>query len=76
MRSASDARCDEVHGLVDVAVRWATGRPDVRAVALVGSWASTSPVDPGSARVAADGLVALYDPDRLLGELVDAAADR
>jgi predicted nucleotidyltransferase len=33
------------------------------------SWASVAPVDEGTRRVATDGLVALHDPDGLLGEL-------
>jgi hypothetical protein len=37
-------------------------------------WASTDPVDAGTRRVAADGLVALHDPDGLLAELVDAVS--
>jgi predicted nucleotidyltransferase len=46
--------------------------PDGREVELgVGSpsWASVTPVDEGTRRVASDGLLALYDPDGLLGEL-------
>jgi hypothetical protein len=35
-------------------------------------WASTSPLDDGTAEVAAAGLVAVYDPDRLLAHLVHA----
>ncbi len=35
------------------------------------SWASTDPLDPGTARVAGDGLVPLHDPDGLLLELLD-----
>ena len=37
------------------------------------SWASIQPLDPGTARVARDGLVALHDPDRLLADVVAAA---
>lgn len=37
------------------------------------SWASIQPLDPGTARVAREGLVALYDPDGLLAHLVGAA---
>jgi hypothetical protein len=33
------------------------------------SWADTDPVDPGTARVVADGLVAVHDPDGLLARL-------
>jgi hypothetical protein len=33
------------------------------------SWASVTPVDEGTRRVATDGLLALYDPDGLLEEL-------
>lgn len=32
-------------------------------------WADTDPVDPGTARVASDGLVVVYDPDGLLRRL-------
>jgi hypothetical protein len=39
------------------------------------SWASTTPLDEGTASVASDGLVALHDPDGLLGELVRAVGD-
>jgi uncharacterized protein len=38
------------------------------------SWASTSPLDPGTVRVVAGGLVPLHDPRRLLDELVVAVA--
>jgi predicted nucleotidyltransferase len=37
-------------------------------------WASTEPLDEGTRRVASNGLVALYDPEGLLGRLVDAVA--
>ncbi|MEV7504849.1 nucleotidyltransferase domain-containing protein [Streptomyces sp. NPDC093018] len=33
-------------------------------------WARTDPVDPGTRRVVADGARALYDPRRILAELV------
>ena len=36
------------------------------------SWAATRPVDAGAARVASDGLIALYDPDGLLAGLMAA----
>lgn len=35
------------------------------------SWASVTPVDEGTRRVATDGLRALYDPDGLLEELLE-----
>jgi hypothetical protein len=34
------------------------------------TWASVTPVDEGTRRVATDGLLALYDPDGLLDELL------
>jgi hypothetical protein len=37
--SATDARRTEVERLLDVVLRWASARHDVRGVALVGSWA-------------------------------------
>jgi predicted nucleotidyltransferase len=37
-------------------------------------WARTDPVDPGTARVVRDGLVALYDPHGLLAALCEAVA--
>ena len=37
------------------------------------SWASTRPLDPGTARVARDGLIALHDPNGLLADVVAAA---
>lgn len=37
------------------------------------SWASTQPLDPGTARVARDGLVVLHDRDGLLAQVVAAA---
>ena len=37
------------------------------------SWASARPLDPGTARVARDGLIALHDRDGLLGDVVAAA---
>jgi uncharacterized protein len=39
------------------------------------AWASVDPLDDGTAQVAGDGLVALYDPDKLLARLVDAVAE-
>jgi predicted nucleotidyltransferase len=33
-------------------------------------WAATRPVDPGTRRVASDGLVILYDPEELLADLL------
>lgn len=36
------------------------------------SWASVTPVDPGTRRVVTDGLRILHDPDGLLGALADA----
>jgi len=36
------------------------------------SWATTSPIDPGTRRVAETGFRALYDPDDLLEELACA----
>ena len=38
-------------------------------------WTSTAPLDEGTAGVASRGLVALHDPDGLLGELVRAVRD-
>lgn len=38
------------------------------------SWAATKPLDPGTARVARDGLMPLHDPDGLLAALAGAAA--
>jgi uncharacterized protein len=38
------------------------------------SWASTSPLDPGTARVVRDGLVAIHDPDGLLAHVVEAVS--
>ena len=35
-------------------------------------WASTCPVDPGTHKVVRDGLRILYDPDRLLEQLLQA----
>ena len=137
-------RANEVAELLDAVRRWAPGRADLRAVALVGSWArrkahadsdvdivlltdtpdayidnaewavrafgpatvvrtqswgvlterrlalagglvvefgvvepewaSTAPLDAGTAQVVADGLVALYDPSGLLARLVAAVA--
>ncbi|MGP8066075.1 MAG: aminoglycoside 6-adenylyltransferase [Acidimicrobiales bacterium] len=37
-------------------------------------WASADPLDAGTRAVASDGLVALYDPEGLLAELVDAVS--
>jgi hypothetical protein len=38
------------------------------------SWASTRPVDVGTARVARQGLVVLHDPDGLLAQIVAAVS--
>jgi hypothetical protein len=38
------------------------------------TWASTSPLDDGTATVTADGLVAVYDPEGMLARLVQAVA--
>ena len=40
------------------------------------TWALTEPLDDGTAQVAGDGLIAVYDPDRLLARLIDAVAAR
>jgi hypothetical protein len=40
------------------------------------SWASTEPLDQGTARIVSDGLRMLYDPDQLLHELVEAVRRR
>ena len=40
------------------------------------AWASTTPLDDGTARVVDDGLVALHDPSGLLSELAQAVAAR
>jgi predicted nucleotidyltransferase len=40
------------------------------------SWARTDPLDPGTVRVASDGLVRLHDPDGLLDRLVAAISGR
>lgn len=58
---------------------WARDRDDVRALALVGSWArgaraATDPVDPGTRRVVGDGLRILHDPDGLLARLLEACS--
>lgn len=37
------------------------------------SWAATAPVDEGTAKVARDGLIPIYDPDSLLERLKHAA---
>jgi predicted nucleotidyltransferase len=37
------------------------------------SWASIRPLDPGTARVARDGLIVLHDPDGLLADVAAAA---
>jgi len=39
------------------------------------SWASTTPVDPGTRRVASDGMRIVYDPDGLLGALIAACEE-
>jgi predicted nucleotidyltransferase len=141
--SVTDGRRREVESLLEVVRGWASLRADLRAVALVGSWAkrsarmesdvdlvlvtddiaayvrddawaaelgaaavirtrrrgalterrlvlpsgleldvgvvdptwtSTAPLDPGTARVAADGLVPLHDPQGLLARLLAAVA--
>jgi aminoglycoside 6-adenylyltransferase len=38
------------------------------------SWASTRPLDAGTAQVVRDGLVALHDPDGVLAEVIAAAS--
>lgn len=40
------------------------------------AWASTAPVDDGTAEVLAGGLRPLYDPDGHLQQLVDTVARR
>ena len=44
-------------------VEWGLGRP---------SWAATAPLDAGTARVVAGGFRPLFDPDGLLGALLQA----
>lgn len=36
------------------------------------SWAGIDPVDRGTRRVVGDGLYVIHDPERLLGQLVEA----
>jgi predicted nucleotidyltransferase len=48
---------------------------DVDVGIVAPSWASTAPLDEGTARVAGDGLVALHDPDGLLSDLMRAVGD-
>ncbi len=36
------------------------------------AWASIEPLDEGTEQVASDGLIPLYDPDGILGRLLDA----
>lgn len=61
--SAGPERTREVEAILRAAAGWAAGQPDVRALALVGSWARRA------ADMASDlDLVVLGDePDRLLG---------
>jgi predicted nucleotidyltransferase len=40
------------------------------------SWAATDPVNPGTARVASDGLIPLYDPEGMLADLLMAIDGR
>ncbi|HEV2813878.1 MAG TPA: aminoglycoside 6-adenylyltransferase [Solirubrobacteraceae bacterium] len=46
--------------------------PELDAGVAALSWAHTDPVDPGTARVARDGLRALHDPDERLRRLLSA----
>jgi hypothetical protein len=48
-------------------VEWGLGRP---------SWAATTPLDAGTARVVADGFRPLYDPEGLLAALLAATGRR
>jgi Nucleotidyltransferase domain len=74
--------------LLERATAWARRRPDIRGLALVGSWArgsartdsdvdlvvlTTDPVDPGTRRVVTDGMRILHDPDGRLAALAAAA---
>jgi hypothetical protein len=50
-------------------VRYARG-PEVELGITTPAWASTDPVDPGTARVVRDGFRVLFDPTGALGRLV------
>jgi predicted nucleotidyltransferase len=42
-RVVTDERCTEYAEACDAVVKWASGRPDIQGVAVVGSWARSEP---------------------------------
>ena len=65
-------RRGEVTALLDITRRWAGERADLEFGVVSPAWATTEPIDPGTYAVASRGLLALYDPEGLLGRLVEA----
>ncbi|MBA3415704.1 MAG: nucleotidyltransferase domain-containing protein [Chloroflexia bacterium] len=49
---------------------WYADGPEVEFVVTTPAWCETEPVDPGTADVVRDGLVAVYDPDGVLARLI------
>jgi uncharacterized protein len=63
---------DEEYGAVWSRRVWLSPEGEVELSFAYTSWANTSPVDSGTARVVQDGCRILYDPDGLLERLVRA----
>jgi Nucleotidyltransferase domain len=84
-QGGSGPRPAAVERLLERAVAWARRQPDIRGLALVGSWArgnarADSDVDlvvltTGTHGVVREGLRILHDPDGRLAALAVAAAD-
>ena len=67
-------RIEETYGVLRALRVWYTDGPEVEFGVVPPAWCATDPVDPGTARVVLDGLVAFHDPDGLLARLVAAVA--
>jgi uncharacterized protein len=60
--------------LMEIRLRRRTGlQLDVGVV--LPTWASTNPLDPGTAGIVRDGLLIVYDPDRILARLRSTVAE-
>lgn len=65
-------RVEECYGDLRAIRVWYADGPEVEFGVVSPGWCATDPVNPGTAGVVRDGLVALHDPDGLLARLVAA----
>ncbi len=65
-----DTAREAVGGVTALRVWYADG-PEVEFAVTTPAWCETEPVDPGTAAVVQDGLVAVFDPVGVLARLID-----